>query len=35
LATYGRLNEYGFITTPLRKVEDGKVGRKIEYPFRR
>ncbi len=31
LATYGRLNEYGFITTPLRKVEDGKVGRKIEY----
>ncbi len=31
LATFGKINEYGFITTPLRRVEDGKVGRKIEY----
>ena len=31
LATYAKLNEYGFITTPLRRVEKGKVGRKIEY----
>jgi len=31
LSTYAQINEYGFVTTPLRKVEDGKVGRKIEY----
>ncbi len=31
LSTYAQINEYGFVTTPLRKVEGGKVGRKIEY----
>jgi DNA-directed RNA polymerase subunit beta len=31
LATYGRLNEYGFIETPYRKVVKGKVTNKIEY----
>jgi len=31
LATYGRLNEYGFIETPYRKVLKGKVITKIEY----
>lgn len=31
LATYARINEYGFIETPYRKVEKGKVTSKIEY----
>jgi DNA-directed RNA polymerase subunit beta len=31
LALYARLNEYGFLETPYRKVEDGKVTDKIEY----
>ncbi len=31
LATYGRLNEFGFIETPYRKVVNGKVTEKIEY----
>src|SRR6202451_335004 len=31
LSCYARINDYGFVTTPLRKVEGGKVGRKIEY----
>ena len=31
LATFGRINEYGFIETPYRKVEDGKVTDKIDY----
>jgi DNA-directed RNA polymerase subunit beta len=28
LSTYARVNEYGFIETPYRKVEDGKVDRR-------
>jgi DNA-directed RNA polymerase subunit beta len=31
LATYARVNRFGFIETPYRKVEDGKVSKKIEY----
>lgn len=31
LATYARLNEYGFIETPYRKVENGRVTNKVEY----
>ncbi|HMK63051.1 MAG TPA: DNA-directed RNA polymerase subunit beta, partial [Acidimicrobiales bacterium] len=31
LATYGRVNEYGFIETPYRKVVDGKVTGEIVY----
>jgi DNA-directed RNA polymerase subunit beta len=31
LSTYARLNRYGFIETPYRKVTDGKVTNKIEY----
>ena len=31
LALYARLNEYGFLETPYRKVENGKVTDKIEY----
>src|SRR3990172_6447018 len=31
LATYARVNEYGFIETPYRKVTDGKVTNAIEY----
>ncbi len=31
LAAYARINEYGFIETPYRKVIDGKVTDKIEY----
>lgn len=31
LCTYGRVNEFGFLETPYRKVEDGKVTNKIEY----
>jgi len=31
LATYARLNEYGFIETPYRKVIKGRVTNKIEY----
>ncbi|MEW5758051.1 MAG: DNA-directed RNA polymerase subunit beta [Candidatus Omnitrophota bacterium] len=31
LATYVRINPLGFLETPYRKVEDGKVTRKIEY----
>ncbi len=31
LATYARLNEYGFIETPYRKVINGKIANKIEY----
>ncbi len=31
LATYARLNEYGFIETPYRKVINGKMTNKIEY----
>jgi DNA-directed RNA polymerase subunit beta len=31
LATYGRVNEYGFIETPYRKVVEGKVTDEIVY----
>ena len=31
LANYTTVNEYGFLETPYRKVEDGAVTRKIEY----
>ncbi|HJT23174.1 MAG TPA: DNA-directed RNA polymerase subunit beta, partial [bacterium] len=31
LSTYAQINEYGFVTTPLRKVEGGKVSKKIEF----
>ncbi len=31
LATHARINPYGFIETPYRKVEDGKLSSAIEY----
>jgi DNA-directed RNA polymerase subunit beta len=31
LATYARINEYGFVETPYRKVSDGKLSDQIEY----
>jgi DNA-directed RNA polymerase subunit beta len=31
LAAYGRINDYGFIETPYRKVIDGKVTNEIVY----
>ena len=31
LATYARINDYGFIETPYRKVVNGKVTNEIEY----
>ncbi|MGK5092352.1 DNA-directed RNA polymerase subunit beta [Deltaproteobacteria bacterium TL4] len=31
LATYGRVNDFGFIETPYRKVKEGKVTDDIEY----
>ncbi|RMD59750.1 MAG: DNA-directed RNA polymerase subunit beta, partial [Nitrospirae bacterium] len=31
LASYARVNDYGFIETPYRKVVDGKVTNEIEY----
>ena len=31
LATYARVNEYGFIETPYRKVVDGQVTDEIVY----
>jgi DNA-directed RNA polymerase subunit beta len=31
LATYGRINEYGFIETPYRRVVEGKVTEEINY----
>jgi len=31
LATYARVNKYGFIETPYRKVKDGKVTDEVEY----
>ncbi len=31
LATYARINEYGFIETPYVKVENGKITGKVEY----
>ena len=31
LASYGRINPFGFVETPYRKVEKGKVTDKIDY----
>jgi DNA-directed RNA polymerase subunit beta len=31
LATYARINDYGFLETPYRVVENGRVSEKIEY----
>jgi DNA-directed RNA polymerase subunit beta len=31
LASYARVNEFGFIETPYRKVEDGVVSDKVDY----
>ncbi|GBR75436.1 DNA-directed RNA polymerase subunit beta [Candidatus Termititenax persephonae] len=31
LATFSRVNEFGFIETPYRKVEAGRVTNKVEY----
>jgi DNA-directed RNA polymerase subunit beta len=31
LANYARINEYGFVETPYRKVVDGKVTNDVEY----
>ncbi|MCC6278795.1 MAG: DNA-directed RNA polymerase subunit beta [Oligoflexia bacterium] len=31
LSTYARINDYGFIETPYRKVDDGKIGSEIKY----
>ncbi len=31
LATFARVNKYGFIETPYRKVRDGKVTDEVEY----
>ncbi len=31
LATFARINDFGFLETPYRKVENGKVTEKIEY----
>ncbi|MGA1875236.1 MAG: DNA-directed RNA polymerase subunit beta [bacterium] len=31
LSTYARVNDYGFIETPYRKVVDGRVTNEIEY----
>ena len=31
LASYARVNQFGFIETPYRKVEKGKVSQKVEY----
>jgi DNA-directed RNA polymerase subunit beta len=33
LSTFARVNEYGFIETPYRKVENGRVTDTIEYLF--
>ncbi len=30
LSTYARINDYGFLETPYRKVEDGRVSKDIE-----
>jgi DNA-directed RNA polymerase subunit beta len=31
LATYGRINAFGFIETPYRRVKDGKVTDEVDY----
>ena len=35
LSTYGRINEFGFIETPYRRVEEGKVTDEDRLPDRR
>src|SRR6476659_3486186 len=32
MSTFARINEFGFIETPYRKVESSKVSEKIDYP---
>ena len=34
LSTFGRINDYGFLETPYRKVEKGKVTDQVEWPDR-
>ena len=31
LASFARINAFGFIETPYRRVKDGKVSKKIDY----
>ena len=31
MATYARINEFGFLETPYRKIEKGKAAKKIDY----
>src|SRR5690606_23430901 len=31
MCTYARINEFGFIETPYRKLKNGKVTKEIEY----
>lgn len=31
LATYGRINPFGFVETPYRKVEKGKITEQVDY----
>ncbi len=31
LSTYGRVNEYGFIQTPYRKIKDGKITEEVSF----
>ena len=31
LATYGRINAFGFVETPYRRVKNGKVSDKVDY----
>ncbi len=31
MSTYARINEFGFIETPYRKIKNGKVSKDIEY----
>ena len=31
LATFAQINQYGFIETPYRKVQDGKVTNEVVY----
>jgi DNA-directed RNA polymerase subunit beta len=31
LATYARVNKYGFVETPYRKVKDGRVTEEVQY----
>src|SRR5690606_18643856 len=33
LSVYARANEYGFLETPYRKVDDGRVADEVEYLY--